>query len=78
MEASIAGQPVTAKQDQLRTIEEFAEQMRTTPSTIRYKLQTDPNFPRGFKLSVRRLWKQSQIDSWIEAKFREAEEQVSA
>lgn len=59
----------TLKQDQLRTIEEFAEQIRTTPSTIRYKLQVDEGFPRGFKLGVRRLWKQSQIDAWIEAQI---------
>ena len=78
MNSTTSEQPALLKQDQLRTIEEFAEQMRTTPSTIRYKLQADPTFPRGFKLSVRRLWKQSQIDSWIEAKFQEAESEISA
>lgn len=56
-------------QDHLRTIEEFAQQIRTTPSTIRYKLQVDPGFPRGFKLGVRRLWKQSSIDAWIEDQY---------
>ena len=62
------------QQDQLRTIEEFAEQIRATPSTIRYKLQVDPNFPRGFKLGVRRLWKQSSIDNWINEQY-EAEQE---
>lgn len=69
MNSTTSEQPTILKQDQLRTIEEFAEQMRTTPSTIRYKLQADPTFPRGFKLSVRRLWKQSQIDAWIEGQI---------
>ncbi|TLP75509.1 helix-turn-helix transcriptional regulator [Nesterenkonia sphaerica] len=73
MDTAPAEHSPTLKQDQLRTIEEVAEQMRTTPSTIRYKLQTDPTFPRGFKLSVRRLWRQSSIDAWIESQI-EAQE----
>ncbi|RJN32913.1 helix-turn-helix transcriptional regulator [Nesterenkonia natronophila] len=62
-------------QDQLRTIEETAEYLRTTPSTMRYWQQIGKG-PKSFKLGVRRLWKQSDLDAWIneqyEAQTREA------
>lgn len=73
METAPAEHTTPQHQDQLLIIEEVAEQMRTTPSTIRYKLQVDPNFPRGFKLGVRRLWRQSALDQYI----RQAEEDAA-
>lgn len=51
-------------QDQLRTIEEAAEYLRTTPSTMRY-WQSIGKGPKSFKLGVRRLYRQSALDEFI-------------
>lgn len=57
------------QQDQLLTIEEAAEYLRTSPSTIRYWQQIG-KAPKSFKLGVRRLFRQSALDEFI----RQAEE----
>lgn len=54
-----------APQDQLLTIEEAAEYLRTSVSTMRY-WQTLSKGPKSFKLGVRRLYRQSALDEFIE------------
>lgn len=51
-------------QDHLLTIEEAAEYLRTTPSTLRY-WQSLKKGPHSFKLGVRRLYRQSALDQFI-------------
>lgn len=52
------------QQDQLLTIEEAAEYLRTSPSTMRYWQQIGKG-PKSFKLGVRRLYRQSSLDEFI-------------
>lgn len=58
-----------APQDYLHTIEEAAEYLRTSVSTLRYWQQLGKG-PKSFKLGVRRLYRQSELDQFI----RQAEE----
>lgn len=51
-------------QDSLRTIEEAAEYLRTSVSTMRY-WQGIAKGPKSFKLGVRRLYRQSDLDAFI-------------
>lgn len=60
------------QQDQLLTIEEAAEYLRTNVSTMRYWQAIDKG-PKSFKLGVRRLYRQSQLDEFI----RQAEEEYA-
>lgn len=55
----------------LATKPEVATMARTSPSTVDYWLQVNPSFPKGFKLGVRRLWKRSDIEAWIEQQYQE-------
>lgn len=57
-------------QDHLFTIEEAAEYLRTSVSTLRY-WQGISKGPKSFKLGVRRLYKQSDLDAWVESQYLE-------
>lgn len=62
---------VREQEDRLYTIEEAAQYLRTTPSTLRY-WQSIGKGPRSFKLSVRRLYRLSALDEYIaEAEARQ-------
>lgn len=54
-----------APQDYLHTIEEAAEYLRTSVSTLRYWQQLGKG-PKSFKLGVRRLYRQSELDAFIQ------------
>ena len=57
-------------QDHLLTIEEAAKSLRTSVSTLRYWQQIAKG-PKSFKLGVRRLYKQSDLDAWVESQYQE-------
>ncbi|MBO0596471.1 helix-turn-helix domain-containing protein [Nesterenkonia sp. E16_7] len=67
---------VKAPQDQLLTIEEAAQYLRTTPSTLRY-WQGISKGPKSFKLGVRRLYRKSSLDEFI-AQAESEQYEVSA
>lgn len=56
--------------DPLRTVNEAAEQLRTTPAGMRWKIHQG-TAPRSAKIGGRRMFRQSDIDAFIAAAFED-------
>lgn len=54
----------------LLTTEEFAEQARTTPATVRYWVHTG-TAPASAKIGRRRLFREEDVLAWVDAKFEQ-------
>ena len=59
--------------DPLMTTEEAAEYLRTSPSTMRYWHSLGKG-PRSVKIGVRRLYKLSDCDQFVEDAYAEQNE----
>lgn len=57
--------------DRLITIEEFADQARSTVDTVRFWRKTGYG-PKGFRMGKRVLFAQSDVDQWIAALRQES------
>lgn len=71
-----ADETAAVPHDRLLTIEEAAEYLRTSVSTLRY-WQGISKGPRSFKLGVRRLYRLSALDQFI-AQAESEQYEVSA
>ena len=61
----------TSNIDRILYAEEVAEIQRRTPSALRYMVHAG-TAPPSAKIGGRRVWKESQVLAWIDAKFEEA------
>jgi len=55
--------------DSLYTVEEAADRLRTSVSTMRYWQQVGKG-PKSFKLGVRRLYKMRDLDAWVQEQYK--------
>lgn len=58
--------------DTLLTVAEAAEQLRTTESGLRWKIHTGTAPKSALIGGTRRMFRQSDIDAYIEAAFQDA------
>ncbi|MGY1845533.1 helix-turn-helix transcriptional regulator [Modestobacter sp. SYSU DS0875] len=52
----------------LLTLEEAAERLRTSPSTLRYWRHRSEG-PKSFRVGRRVLYKRSDLDAWVEQQY---------
>ncbi|MDO5618763.1 helix-turn-helix transcriptional regulator [Kocuria sp.] len=57
--------------DRLLYIEDFAELIRRSPSAVRYMLHAG-TAPRSALIGGRRMFRQSDVTTWLEAQFEAA------
>lgn len=63
---------MTSKTERLLYVEEVAEMLRKTPSSLRYMVHKGDDVPRSAKIGGRRMWRESDVIAWLDAKFEEA------
>lgn len=61
----------TTPVDRLLYVEEVAEMLRKTPSALRYMIHAG-NAPPSARIAGRRMFKESQVNAWIEEQFAKA------
>ena len=61
----------TTRIDRLLFTEEVAEMIRKSPSALRYMIHTG-SAPRSAKIGGRRMFKESDVEAWIQEQFDKA------
>jgi predicted DNA-binding transcriptional regulator AlpA len=54
--------------DDITTLNDLAERLHTTRSTIGHWIDTDPDFPRTFKIGRRLYLRKSEVNAYLERK----------
>lgn len=54
--------------DKLLTLEEVADVLRRTPSALRYQIHKG-TAPRSAKIGGRRMFRESDVNAWIDHQF---------
>lgn len=62
----------TENVDRLLYVEEVAEMIRKTPASFRYMIHKGEDVPRSAKIGGRRMFRESDVTAWLDAKFEEA------
>ena len=57
--------------DRLLTLPEVAERLRKSEAQLRWMIHTH-TAPRSAKVGGRRMFRESDVDAWLEALFAEA------
>ena len=60
------------QQDRLIYVEEVAEILRRTPSAVRFMVHAG-TAPPSAKIGGRRMWRESEVQAWVDAQFEAAE-----
>jgi len=61
----------------LRTLEQIAEQLSTPPATLRFWRHKGTG-PKSFKLGRRVMYRQSDVDAWLEQQYTQADVEAAA
>ncbi|MGO2810282.1 MAG: helix-turn-helix transcriptional regulator [Brevibacterium aurantiacum] len=61
----------TERIDRLLFIEEVADKIRRSPSAVRYLVHVG-DAPKSAKIGGRRMFKESDVNAWIEEQFNKA------
>lgn len=57
--------------DRLLYVEEVADMLRKTPSALRYMIHAG-DAPKSAKIGGRRMFKESDVEAWIQEQFDKA------
>lgn len=63
---------MTPKTERLLYVDEVAEILRKSPASLRYMVHKNEDVPRSAKIGGRRMWRESDVIAWLDAKFEEA------
>lgn len=63
--------------DQLRTLEQVAEQLNTPEATLRFWRHKGTG-PRSFKLGRRVMYRQADVDAWLEQQYADTQSGAQA
>lgn len=63
---------MTSKTDRLLYVDEVAAMLRKTPAALRYMIHKGDDCPRSARVGGRRMFRESDVIAWLDAKFEEA------
>ncbi|WP_121846382.1 helix-turn-helix transcriptional regulator [Kocuria tytonicola] len=63
---------LTMERDRLLFADEVANMLRRSPGALRYMVHAG-TAPRSAKIAGRRMWRESDVNAWLDAQFAEAD-----
>ncbi|RLZ02894.1 helix-turn-helix domain-containing protein [Kocuria tytonicola] len=60
------------ERDRLLFADEVANMLRRSPGALRYMVHAG-TAPRSAKIAGRRMWRESDVNAWLDAQFAEAD-----